>query len=72
MDRSVLETKAVTELKEIAKSLDLKVSGLKKAQIIDAIAKGRNGSSGGAARDNGGEGSSAGSPRKDRGSPPPA
>lgn len=42
MDRSVLEKKAVTELKEIAKSLDIKVSGLKKAEIIDVIAgKGR-------------------------------
>ena len=39
-DRSGLETKAVTELKEIAKSLDLKVTGLKKAEIIDAIANG--------------------------------
>jgi transcription termination factor Rho len=38
LDRSVLEAKAVAELKEIAKSLDLKVSGLKKAEIIDAIA----------------------------------
>ncbi|MGH2808820.1 MAG: transcription termination factor Rho [Actinomycetota bacterium] len=39
-DRSALETKAVPELKEIAKSLDLKVAGLKKAEIIDAIANG--------------------------------
>src|SRR5687767_6398759 len=39
MDRSVLENKAVAELKEIAKSLDLKVSGLKKAELIDRIAK---------------------------------
>jgi transcription termination factor Rho len=38
LDRSVLESKAVTELKEIAKSLDLKVSGLKKSELIDAIA----------------------------------
>ena len=38
-DRSVLESKAVAELKEIAKSLDLKVSGLKKAEIIDRISK---------------------------------
>ena len=37
-DRSALEGKAVSELKEIAKSLDLKVSGLKKAEIIDRIA----------------------------------
>ena len=39
-DRSVLEGKPVTELKEIAKSLDVKVSGLKKSEIIDAIANG--------------------------------
>jgi transcription termination factor Rho len=38
LDRSMLEEKAVSELKEIARSLDLKVSGLKKAEIIDAIA----------------------------------
>jgi transcription termination factor Rho len=38
--RSVLETKPVTELREIAKSLDVKVTGLKKAQIVDAIAAG--------------------------------
>jgi len=42
LDRSVLESKAVTELKEIAKTLDIKTSGLKKAQIVDAIA-GSNG-----------------------------
>jgi transcription termination factor Rho len=45
-DRSVLEGKPVTELKEIAKSLDVKVSGLKKSEIIDAIAKGNSKSSG--------------------------
>jgi len=39
-DRSVLEGKPVTELKEIAKSLDVKTSGLKKSEIIDAIANG--------------------------------
>ena len=39
-DRSVLEAKPVTELKEIAKSLDVKVSGLKKSEIVDAIANG--------------------------------
>ena len=44
MDRSVLETKAVAELKEIAKSLDVKVTGLKKAEIIDRISGGANGS----------------------------
>ena len=42
-DRSALEGKAVAELKEIAKSLDLKVTGLKKAEIIDKIAGGSNG-----------------------------
>jgi transcription termination factor Rho len=43
-DRSALEGKAVTELREIAKSMDLKVSGLKKAEIIDRIAgRGGNG-----------------------------
>ena len=40
MDRSVLESKAVSELKQIAKSMDLKVSGLKKAEIVDRIAGG--------------------------------
>lgn len=44
LDRSVLETKAVSELREIAKSLDLKVSGKRKAEIIDLIAGRRNGS----------------------------
>ena len=44
-DRSVLEKKPVAELKEIAKSLDVKVSGLKKAEIIDAIASAGNGAS---------------------------
>src|SRR5687767_12538314 len=38
VDRSVLEEKGVAELKEIAKTLDIKTSGLKKAEIIDAIA----------------------------------
>ena len=47
-DRSVLEGKPVTELREIAKSLDVKVSGLKKSQIIDAIANGSSKSSGAA------------------------
>ena len=48
LDRSVLESKAVTELKQIAKSLDLKVSGLKKAEIIEKIAGTGNGLSGAA------------------------
>jgi transcription termination factor Rho len=39
-DRSVLESKPVAELREIAKSLDVKVTGLKKAQMVDAIAGG--------------------------------
>ena len=39
-NRSVLEGKAVAELRDIAKSMDLKVSGLKKAEIIDRIASG--------------------------------
>jgi transcription termination factor Rho len=43
-NRSVLESKPVAELREIAKSLDVKVTGLKKAQMVDAIAGG-NGSS---------------------------
>jgi transcription termination factor Rho len=43
-DRSVLENKPVAELREIARSLDLKVSGLKKAELIDAIANGAGGS----------------------------
>jgi transcription termination factor Rho len=44
-DRSVLEGKPVTELKEIAKSLDVKVSGLKKSEIIEAISNGKSKSS---------------------------
>jgi transcription termination factor Rho len=47
LDRSVLESKGVNELKAIAKSLDLKVTGLKKAEIIDRIASGAD-SNGGA------------------------
>ncbi|HWC13324.1 MAG TPA: transcription termination factor Rho [Actinomycetota bacterium] len=47
-DRSALEGKAVAELKEIAKSLDLKVTGLKKADIIDKIAGGAKASPNGA------------------------
>jgi transcription termination factor Rho len=43
LDRSVLESKAVAELREIAKSLDLKVTGLRKAEIIDVIAGNNNG-----------------------------
>jgi transcription termination factor Rho len=45
LDRSVLESKAVAELRAIAKSLDLKVTGLRKAEIIDLIAGNRNGGS---------------------------
>ncbi|HYP23520.1 MAG TPA: transcription termination factor Rho [Actinomycetota bacterium] len=47
MDRAALESKAVAELKQIAKSMDLKVAGLKKAEIVDRIAGG--GSNGGSA-----------------------
>lgn len=43
LDRSVLENKAVAELREIAKTLDLKVAGLKKSEIIDKIASSGNG-----------------------------
>jgi transcription termination factor Rho len=43
LDRSVLESKAVAELRDIAKSMDLKVGGLRKSEIIDAIANGANG-----------------------------
>ena len=60
LDRSVLEAKAVAELKEIAKSLDLKVSGLKKAEIIDAIA----GNGGGPARQSAGSNSGPVEPPK--------
>ena len=45
LDRSVLESKAVAELRAIAKSLDLKVTGLRKAEIIDLIAGNANGGS---------------------------
>ena len=48
VDRSVLEAKGLAELKEIAKSLDIRVGGLKKADIIDRIAG--NGSGRAAAR----------------------
>ena len=43
LDRSVLEAKAVAELREIAKSLDVRVTGMKKSEIIDAIAGSGNG-----------------------------
>jgi len=45
LDRSILESKAVVELKQIAKSLDLKVGGLKKAEIVNMIATTSNGKS---------------------------
>ena len=48
MDRSVLESKAVTELRAIAKSMDVKTTGLKKSEIIDAIS-----GNGGGRRSNG-------------------
>jgi transcription termination factor Rho len=59
LDRAVLESKAVAELKQIAKSLDLKVSGLKKAEIIDRIVGQGNGASAPAA---GGTSGPAGDP----------
>ena len=66
LDRSVLESKAVTELKQIAKSLDLKVTGLKKAEIIEKIAGTGNGMSGSAPAKQRG----AGAVEQDNGSPP--
>ncbi len=45
-DHSVLESKGVTELRAIAKSMDIRVAGLKKAELIDVIANGANGSNG--------------------------
>jgi transcription termination factor Rho len=39
LNRSVLESKGVTELKAIAKSLDVKVTGMRKSEMIEAIAK---------------------------------
>ena len=44
-DRSALEGKAVAELKEIAKTLDIKTTGLKKSELIDAIATGNGATS---------------------------
>ena len=52
-DRSVLESKAVAELRDIAKSMDLKVGGMRKSEIIDAIAGGGNGSPKGAKKPSG-------------------
>ncbi|MBK5227965.1 MAG: transcription termination factor Rho [Actinobacteria bacterium] len=46
MNKSVLGEKGVAELRTIAKSLDLKVAGLKKAEIIDKIAGSAPGSNG--------------------------
>ena len=53
VDRSVLEGKGVAELRTIGKTLGVKTTGLKKAEIIDAIAKTGNG--GAPARSNGAE-----------------
>src|SRR5918992_2548384 len=50
LDRSVLEAKGVSELREIARTLELRVSGLKKSQIIDLIAQAGNGSGAGRAQ----------------------
>ncbi len=47
LNKSVLEEKGVAELKTIAKSLDLKVNGLKKAEIIEKIAGNKPSSGGG-------------------------
>src|SRR5918992_7869 len=44
LDRSLLEAKGVSELREIARTLELKVSGLRKSEIIDLIAQTGNGS----------------------------
>ncbi len=54
-DRAVLEAKPVAELKEIARSLDLKVGGLKKADIIDRIV-GSNGATSAPSRNGDGAG----------------
>jgi transcription termination factor Rho len=62
VDRSVLEAKAVSELKQIAKSMDLKVAGLKKAEIVDRIAGGANGAPTG--RSSSGSSASARKPRE--------
>jgi transcription termination factor Rho len=62
VDRSVLEAKAVSELKQIAKSMDLKVAGLKKAEIVDRIAGGANGAPAG--RSSSGSSASARKPRE--------
>jgi transcription termination factor Rho len=71
LDRSVLESKGVNELKAIAKSLDLKVTGLKKAEIIDRIASGAD-SNGGApsGRPEGGSSTNDASARKREVAPP--
>ena len=45
-DRSVLESKGVSELRAIAKSMDIRVAGLKKAELINMIANGSNASNG--------------------------
>jgi transcription termination factor Rho len=50
VDRSVLEAKGVSELREIARTLELRVTGLKKSQIIDLIAQAGNGSGAGRAQ----------------------
>ncbi|MEA2461478.1 MAG: transcription termination factor Rho, partial [Actinomycetota bacterium] len=68
MDRSTLESKAVAELKEIAKSLDVKVTGLKKSQIVDAIAGAGNGSAGSARSKGSGSATSETKPAANNGS----
>lgn len=37
MDRKMLESKKLSDLKEIATTLGISIDGLKKAQIVDAI-----------------------------------
>ena len=69
LDRSVLESKAVAELRAIAKSLDLKVTGLRKAEIIDLIAAGNK--NGGSNHHRGSDASVAGAPPKKADNPTP-
>ena len=69
-DRSVLEGKPVAELKEIAKSLDVKVSGLKKSEIVDAIATGSKSSGGSKSSNSGSKPSNSGASKPREKAPP--
>ena len=69
LDRSVLESKGVAELKAIAKSLDVKVGGLRKSEIIDAIAKSNGARGGSSAARAGGNGSSRSAPSEQNARP---